>query len=375
MACPLWELPTVSQSPPWVDVGVLQCVCSGDITACYPHCMTLPLPATFLSCSLGLFLPYSLAPANPAETFFETFRQRCDRIKAVSPDGHRPGWNLESFIVKESDDVRQDQLITQLLAVFLKLSVAEGVNIWLKPYTIVVTGPASGLVESIYDAVSLHTLKSKAPGFTTLSKYFGDTYGPSTSPCYQTAIRNFVQSMAGYSIATHLLQVKDRHNGNIMIDLEGHLVHIDFGFILGHTPGEICWENAPFKLTAEMVEVMGGLTGSAYNEYRRLCVDSFMCLRKHYQKIVGFVELMARDSSLPCFANNPNACADLHRRFVPELTTEQARQHVQMLINQVCVLIIPLLSLRWMVPGLQAYSSWRTGQYDTFQRLSNGILP
>ncbi|KAJ4455623.1 putative Serine/threonine-protein kinase ppk5 [Paratrimastix pyriformis] len=57
------------QSPPWVDVGVLQCVCScGDITACYPplHDAATSPPARsatpsnpFLPCSLGLFLPCS----------------------------------------------------------------------------------------------------------------------------------------------------------------------------------------------------------------------------------------------------------------------------------------------------------------------------
>ena len=34
-----------------------------------------------------------------------------------------------------------------------------------------------------------------------------------------------------------------------MIDSEGHIIHIDFGFILGISPGSINFENAPFKLT------------------------------------------------------------------------------------------------------------------------------
>lgn len=43
------------------------------------------------------------------------------------------------------------------------------------------------------------------------------------------------------------------------MDKEGHLVHIDFGFLLTNSPGAgLNFEKAPFKLTNEFVRVMGG---------------------------------------------------------------------------------------------------------------------
>jgi phosphatidylinositol kinase/protein kinase (PI-3 family) len=80
-------------------------------------------------------------------------------------------------------------------------------------------------------------------------------FGEVTSEGFLSAQRKFVESCAAYCVVSYLVQVKDRHNGNILLDSEGHLIHIDYGFILSSSPKNLGFESSPFKLTPELVEV------------------------------------------------------------------------------------------------------------------------
>lgn len=85
----------------------------------------------------------------------------------------------------------------------------------------------------------------------------------------------FKRSLAAYSIISYVLQLKDRHNGNILIDNEGHIIHIDFGFLLSNSPGSVGFEAAPFKLTHEYVEVLGGVGSPEWEDFKALCKQAF----------------------------------------------------------------------------------------------------
>ena len=95
----------------------------------------------------------------------------------------------------------------------------------------------------------LTELGSRIAGYTSLLQLFRDRYGNGDK--FRKAQLNFARSLAGYSAICYILQVKDRHNGNILLSSSGHLIHIDFGFILGMSPGNLAFERAPFKVSID----------------------------------------------------------------------------------------------------------------------------
>lgn len=108
-------------------------------------------------------------------------------------------------------------------------------------------------------------------------------------------------SLAGYSLVTYILALKDRHDGNILLDTDGHIIHIDFGFMLSNSPGYVGFESAPFKLTREYIEILGGIGSDMWYEFRQTMIDGFLALRKHSDHVVLLVEMMRKGKIIKIF--------------------------------------------------------------------------
>lgn len=185
-----------------------------------------------------------------------------------------------------------------------------------------------------------------------LYEWFRAQYGGEDSVAFQRAQDAFIQSLAGYSLILYLLQIKDRHNGNVMIDRDGHMIHIDFGFIFDITPGGIKFELSPFKLTSEMIQIMGGRESKQYRRFVELCIRAFLVSRPYAEPIIQMVRLMLH-SGLPCFKGEATI-ERLRKRFQLDLNEKQAASFMLGLVNS-------------------ARRSVSTTLYDGYQKLTNGI--
>ncbi|XP_029437009.1 phosphatidylinositol 4-kinase beta isoform X2 [Rhinatrema bivittatum] len=292
-------------------------------------------------------------PEDPsAVALKEPWQEKVGRIREGSPYGHFPNWRLLSVIVKCGDDLRQELLAFQVLKQLQAIWEQERVPLWIRPYKILVISADSGMIEPVVNAVSIHQVKKQSQ--LSLLDYFLQEHGNYTTEAFLSAQRNFVQSCAGYCLVCYLLQVKDRHNGNILLDADGHIIHIDFGFILSSSPRNLGFETSAFKLTSEFVDVMGGPDGDMFNYYKMLMLQGLIAARKHMDRVVQIVEIMQQGSQLPCF-HGSSTIRNLKDRFHMNMTEEQ----LQLLVEQ-------------MVDG--SMRSITTKLYDGFQYLTNGIM-
>ena len=212
------------------------------------------------------------------------------------------------------------------------------------------------------DTNSIHGIKEKLGESSTLIDYFKVMWGANKkNKNYKAAQMNFARSLAGYSLVCYILQIKDRHNGNILMDKDGHIMHIDFGFLLSSAPGKgIKFEQAPFKMTEEYVDCLGGINSDAFKEFRHGMARGFRALQTSAEKIIIIVEMMFMgQNDLGCFKGGQPLIGELKDRLFPggkrKLGQEDAQRYTDGLLDQ-------------------SMDNWRTNCYDCFQNCAQGIL-
>ncbi|KAK5018073.1 Phosphatidylinositol (PI) 3-kinase [Cryomyces antarcticus] len=249
-------------------------------------------------------------------------------------------------IFKTGDDLRQDQLVIQIITLMDRLLLKENLDLRLSPYKILATSTSAGAVQFVPSA-PLASIISSTKYKGSLLEYLRKNNPDDAAPLgvRKEAIDNYVRSCAGYCVITYLLGVGDRHLDNLLLSPDGHFFHADFGYILGRDPKPF----APLmKLSQEMVEGMGGPTGpsnphSKFGEFKQYCFTAFTTLRKSSNLILNLFALM-QDANIPDIKLEPDkAVLKVKERFKLEMGEEEAIAFFEGLISDSVSAVMPVV--------------------------------
>lgn len=248
---------------------------------------------------------------------------------------------MYKVMVKNGDDLRQDQLIMQMFTLMDRLLKKVNLDLKLTPYRILATGANDGLMEFVQDSYPVSYVVEKFDSPQVLS--FLRKHQPDPSAEFGVspeALSTYVKSVAGYCVLTYLLGIGDRHLDNLMMKTEGNLFHIDFGYIFGADPKPY---PPPFRLTKEMVEGMGGIQSQNYIKFQTYCCQAFNWLRKSADLILNLLSLMA-DAGIEELSRDPETTLQkVQEKFRLDLTDEQAEQYFLGLIADSASALFPVL--------------------------------
>ncbi|OJJ48347.1 hypothetical protein ASPZODRAFT_62644 [Penicilliopsis zonata CBS 506.65] len=232
------------------------------------------------------------------------------------------------ILFKVGDDLRQDQLVIQIITLMDRLLQKENLDLKLTPYRILATNSTAGAMQFI-PSTSLSAASAK---YKSILAYLKANNPDENEPLgvRKEAMDTYIKSCAGYCVITYLLGVGDRHLENLLLAPDGHFFHADFGFILGRDPKPF----APMmKLCKEMVEGMGGTTSPHYLQFKQYCFTAYTTLRKSANLILNLFSLMV-DANIPDIRVEPDkAVLKVKERFHLEMSEEEAIRHFEQLIG------------------------------------------
>ncbi|PSS28096.1 hypothetical protein M430DRAFT_132268 [Amorphotheca resinae ATCC 22711] len=286
-------------------------------------------------------LPLPLDPSvmitgvDPAETL--VFKSSLCPIRITFKTTTRQKYQI---IFKTGDDLRQDQLVIQIITLMDQLLQKENLDLKLSPYKILATSVTAGAAQFV-PSMSLQAIVTKYKGNQVLA-YLKSNNPDDKAPLgvRKEALDIFVKSCAGYCVITYLLGVGDRHLDNLLLSPDGHFFHADFGFILGRDPKPF----APaMKLCKEMVDGMGGASSEQYRQFKQYCFTAYTTLRKSSNLILNLFSLMV-DANIPDIKLEPDKVVlKVKERFHLEMSEEDAIRHFERLIEDSSNAIFPVV--------------------------------
>ncbi len=214
-------------------------------------------------------------------------------------------------IMLKNEDIRKEEIIMKIISLmdfFLKQE--EKLDLFITVYNILPISNEYGFIEFVPESNTLYSIKENM--MFSIQNFILEKNPDMSVNTFRDKIS---KSCAAYCVITYLLGIGDRHLDNIMITDDGRLFHIDFGYILGFDPKPICPD---IRLTAEMIDAMGGINSLHYKKFKTYCGRAYNCLRRHAP--IFYTLLLSLTESIPNIdikITKAHIKNHIYQRFIP----------------------------------------------------------
>ena len=210
---------------------------------------------------------------------------------------HNNEYGKLKFIIKTDINLRKEQIVSCLIGVLqhkLKLHMTQGCydrdNITEVPnYMIIMLSNNIGLIQFIEST----TLRAISDEGYSLQNYILKNNRRLT---IDTIKKTFVDSLSISSSISYIIGLGDRHLDNIMIQKNGVIFHIDYGYVL-ENPVTL-FEMPQIKLTNDIIDFLEGVNSNYYNDFKKNVIDIYNILRANKNVLYQFFRFIADEGLL-----------------------------------------------------------------------------
>jgi|TARA_B110000208_G_C11779388_1_gene433285 phosphatidylinositol 3-kinase len=279
------------------------------------------LAVRFQTASYGGMPPVRL-PWSPSELFcgldvIKQYNSSCKPIviRITLTNGEK----IQCLL--KNEDVRTDRLAMTIGYFINNLSFTPIVQ----TYTVFPFGASLGCITMIPDVQTLYTINEN----TTVLNYI---LSNNENENIRTVRGRFINSCAGACLLAFILGLRDRHLQNILVQKNGVLSNVDFGYILGKDPKYL---NTKMRITTGMVEAIGGTNSTGYKEFVHLIRESYSKIRLHSSL---FFHLLSAESFIFKDKRRPITLIKKHCQavFFPGLFNKDAELLIENIVDDCC---------------------------------------
>jgi hypothetical protein len=193
---------------------------------------------------------------------------------------------ISKFIIKNDSNIRKEHIVASLIEILhnklIEQSNKKRIDNFdrIPTYKIIMIDKTIGIIEFVENSITLGSLRSQ-------NKSILNYILEQNRKLQVDVIRDrYAKSLAISSCISYILGFGDRHLDNIMINKEGSIFHIDYGYITNNPVTNIF---APpiIRITMEMIDCLGGENSIDYNNFKIFVADVFNIIRLYTNIIIN----------------------------------------------------------------------------------------